>query len=94
MPVSPTEIVIDIDCSLPPTAQLIAQIRRAVLCEELRPGTVLPSIRQLANDLGIRAEAVARAYHLLVRDSVVRTEGPRHTLLHPVFWRAGKRRAS
>lgn len=77
------EIVIDIEDRAPLFAQLIAQIKEAVLSEEIRPGDALPSIRQLANDLDINNKTVAKAYRLLERDSVIQTKGYRGTFVHP-----------
>ncbi len=77
------EIVIDIDDSVPLFAQLIAQIKIAVLADEIAPGDTLPSIRQLANDLELNHKTVAKAYRLLERDSVIQTRGYRGTFVHP-----------
>ena len=77
------EIVIDIDDSVPLFAQLIAQIKTAVLADEIAPGDNLPSIRQLANDLELNHKTVAKAYRLLERDSVIQTRGYRGTFIHP-----------
>ena len=77
------EIVIDIDASVPAFAQLIGQIKRAVLGGDIRPGDALPSIRQLANDLDLNNKTVAKAYRLLERDAVIQTKGYRGTFIHP-----------
>ena len=77
------EIVIDIDDSVPLFAQLIGQIKEAVLSDKVRPGDALPSIRQLANDLQLNNKTVAKAYRLLERDSVIQTKGYRGTFVHP-----------
>ena len=42
----------------------IEQIKKAVLSNELRPGSALPSIRQLANDLELNHNTVAKAYRV------------------------------
>ena len=76
-------IVIDIDASVPVFAQLIEQIKKAVLGDKIRPGDALPSIRQLANDLNLNNKTVAKAYRLLERDSVIQTKGYRGTFIHP-----------
>ncbi len=76
------EIVIDVDGG-PLFAQLIGQIKSAVLAEEIQPGDALPSIRQLANDLALNNKTVAKAYRLLERDSVLQTRGYRGTFVHP-----------
>lgn len=77
------EIAINIDDAVPVFAQLITQIKRAVQADALRPGDSLPSIRQLANDLGLNSKTVAKAYRLLERDSVIQTRGYRGTFVHP-----------
>lgn len=77
------EIVIDIEDSVPLFAQLIAQVKGAVLAGQIRPGDALPSIRQLANDLELNNKTVAKAYRLLERDSVIKTKGYRGTFIHP-----------
>ena len=77
------EIVVDIDDPAPLFAQLIGQIKKAVLSDKLSPGDALPSIRQLANDLELNNKTVAKAYRLLERDSVIQTRGYRGTFVHP-----------
>lgn len=77
------EIVIDMEGSVPLFAQLIYQIKEAVMRGKIRPGDALPSIRQLANDLELNNKTVAKAYRLLERDSVIQTRGYRGTFVHP-----------
>ncbi|MCH8347082.1 MAG: GntR family transcriptional regulator [Proteobacteria bacterium] len=77
------EIIIDIDGEVPLFAQVIEQIKKAILCDKIGPGDALPSIRQLANDLGMNNKTVAKAYILLERDSVIQTKGYRGTFIHP-----------
>ena len=77
------EIVIDTSDSVPVFAQLIDQIKKAVLSGELSSGATLPSIRQLANDMGLNHNTVAKAYRLLERDVVIETKGYRGTFIHP-----------
>ena len=77
------EIIINTSDSVPMFAQLIDQIKKAVLNGELSPGSGLPSIRQLANDLELNHNTVAKAYKFLERDSVIQTRGYRGTFVHP-----------
>ena len=77
------KISIDINDPVPPFAQLIAQVKEAVLSGRLRPGQPLPSIRQLANDLALNLKTVAKAYRLLERDAVIQTRGYRGSFIHP-----------
>ena len=62
-------VVINIDDSAPVFAQLVGQIKKAVLTDEICPGDALPSVRQLANDLALNNKTVARAYRALKRFS-------------------------
>ena len=62
--------------------QLMDQIKKAVMDGLLKPDDPLPSIRQLANDLELNHNTVAKAYRLLERDSVIQTKGYRGTTIH------------
>jgi GntR family transcriptional regulator len=77
------QIIIDIDAPDPLFAQLVGQIKKAVLNDEIGPGDSLPSIRQLATDLSLNNKTVAKAYRLLERDSVIQMRGYRGTFVHP-----------
>ena len=76
-------ISINTSDSVPVFTQLIDQIKEAVLSGELKSGSALPSIRQLANDLELNHNTVAKAYRLLERDAVIETKGYRGTFVHP-----------
>ena len=75
-------ISIDINDPLPVFAQLISQIRAGVQRGELKPGAALPPIRQLAADLQINPNTVAKAYSLLERDGVIDARGRRGCFVH------------
>lgn len=77
------QIQINIDDPVPQFAQLVNQIKKAVKGGKLVAGDALPSIRQLANDLGLNNKTVAKAYRLLERDNVIETKGYRGTYIHP-----------
>ena len=76
------KIQINSNLSTPLFKQLINQIKEAVMDGLLKPGDSLPSIRQLANDLGLNHNTVAKAYQILERDSVIQTKGYRGTSIH------------
>jgi DNA-binding transcriptional MocR family regulator len=61
--------------------QLRAQVARMVAVGALAPGTQLPTIRQLASDLGLAKGTVAKAYEALLRDGVVESAGRRGTIV-------------
>jgi GntR family transcriptional regulator len=75
-------IVNNMEESTPVFAQLVTQIKEAVITGQIKPGDPLPSIRQLANDLDLNNKTVAKAYKLLERDSVIQTRGYRGTFIH------------
>jgi GntR family transcriptional regulator len=75
-------ISIDINDPQPVFAQLIDQIRSAVQSGALKPGTPLPAIRQLAADLQLNPNTVAKAYGLLERDAVIETRGRQGSFVH------------
>lgn len=61
-PASPPVLRIDLSRPVPPYEQLRAQIAGLIEAGELRPGSRLASVRQLAGDLGLAPGTVARAY--------------------------------
>ncbi len=58
-------ISIDRGLEEPVYRQVADQLRRLVASGALGPGTALPSVRQLAGDLGVNLNTIARAYRLL-----------------------------
>ena len=76
------KISIDAGATEPVFSQLINQIREAVRTGELKPGTPLPAIRQLATDLQLNPNTVAKAYGLLERDAVIETRGRHGSFVH------------
>jgi GntR family transcriptional regulator len=68
-------LVVDPGSPVPPYEQLREQVTALVLAGALGPGDRLPSIRQLAGDLGLAGGTVARAYRELEADGVVTTRG-------------------
>ncbi|MGE0705297.1 MAG: GntR family transcriptional regulator [Vicinamibacterales bacterium] len=55
-------------------AQLERGLRAAIATSRLRPGDQLPTVRQLAVDLRINANTVARVYSELERAGVIETK--------------------
>ncbi len=68
-------LLVDPDLPLPVYEQLREQILRMVAAGTLAPGHRLPTIRQLAVDLGLAKGTVAKAYELLESESVIATRG-------------------
>lgn len=66
---------------MPPYEQLRAQIATLAASGVLRGGDRIPTIRQLAGDLGLAAGTVARAYTELEVSGVLATHGRRGTFV-------------
>jgi DNA-binding transcriptional regulator YhcF (GntR family) len=69
------KITVDPDAAAPPYEQLRAQI-----AEDARTGALpvhykLPTVRGLAEELGLAANTVAKAYRALEADGVIETRG-------------------
>ena len=75
-------ITVDANSPVPPSAQLIEQVKAAILGGRLKPGDPLPSIRQVANDLALNEKTVAKAYRMLERSAVIQTRGYRGSFVH------------
>ena len=65
----------------PPFEQIRRQVAAGAASGVLAPGHKLPTVRQLAADLGIAANTVARAYRELESDGVIQTFGRRGTFI-------------
>ena len=64
-------LTIRLDSPVPIAEQIIGGIRAAIARAELGPGDELPTVRQLAADLGINLNTVARAYRALEESGLV-----------------------
>lgn len=74
-------IAVDTASSVPPYEQLRAQIASMVASGTILAGTRLATVRQMAADLGLAPNTVARAYRELEADGVVDTHGRRGTFV-------------
>jgi DNA-binding transcriptional regulator YhcF (GntR family) len=76
-------VILELDprSAVPPYEQLRQQVTALVVGGALSIGARLPSIRQLANDLGLAGGTVARAYRELEADGVVTTHGRHGTVV-------------
>lgn len=72
---------VDLQSKLAPYAQIKQAVLQAVVAGDLAPGDRLPPIRQLAGDLGLAANTVARAYRELDAEGFVASSGRRGTVV-------------
>ena len=76
-----TRLILSVDPALdaPPFQQISDQLREFVERGELRSGDSLPTVRQLASDLGVAPNTVARAYADLQDSGWLTSDGRRGT---------------
>lgn len=72
---------IRIDDSAPPYEQVRAQISEQARAGTLPVGYRLPTVRGLAESLGLAANTVAKAYRALESDGVIETRGRNGTVV-------------
>jgi GntR family transcriptional regulator len=72
-------IQLDFRSGQPIYLQIVEQIRQMVASGELQPGDQLPTVRQLATDLRVNFNTVARAYRLLDEAGLISTQHGRGT---------------
>src|SRR6185503_10188906 len=61
-------VSIDLESPTPAYRQIANDLRRHLVEERLKPGDLLPPVRQLAVDLGVHFNTVALAYRLLAAE--------------------------
>jgi GntR family transcriptional regulator len=82
-------ISVDASLALPVYEQIRQQVVRMVVAGTLVPGTRMPTIRQLANDLRLAKGTVAKAYALLEESNVLESRGHKGTFIAPGYSPAG-----
>jgi GntR family transcriptional regulator len=67
-------IAIDVADARPIYVQIVDEVRRAVVVGALKPNDPIPSVRQLAGELGVNPNTVKQAYQELERLGVTYVE--------------------
>ena len=75
------DIIIHATAPEPVYEQIVRQIHEGVKSGRLAPGTPLPTVRQLATDLMLNRNTVARAYRILEDQGVIQTAGRKGTFV-------------
>jgi GntR family transcriptional regulator len=79
------QIELDFRSGIPIYIQIVEQIKHLVDNGELKPGDQLPTVRQLATDVRVNFNTIARAYRLLDEAGFISTQHGRGTyILGPV----------
>jgi GntR family transcriptional regulator len=79
----PLHIEIDFRSGIPITDQIVEQIYDGIVLGELRTGEQLPTVRDLARQLKVNFNTVARAYRILDQAGVINTQHGRGTYILP-----------
>jgi GntR family transcriptional regulator len=74
-------IQIDFRTGSPIYIQIVEQIRRQVISGELKPDDQLPTVRQLASELRVNFNTIARAYRILDESGLISTQQGRGTYI-------------
>lgn len=75
------QLTVEIHKETPVYVQIMDQIKARVRDGALAPGSPLPSVRQLAAELEVNPNTVAKAYTLLEREAIIRTLSRRRTIV-------------
>jgi GntR family transcriptional regulator len=79
--VNSLNILLDFGSNEPIYAQIVDQVQMQLTTGELRPGEQLPTVRQLASELRVNFNTIARAYRLLDEAGMISTQRGRGTYL-------------
>ncbi len=74
---------IDAGAATPPYEQIRVQVRDVVAGGQLAAGAKLPTVRALADKLGLAVNTVARAYRELETDGIIETRGRAGSFVAP-----------
>jgi GntR family transcriptional regulator len=74
-------VAIDLTGASPPSEQIAGQLRGQIMTGRLAPGERLPTVRQLARDLGVAAGTVAKAYRQLETEGLVHAKARAGTIV-------------
>lgn len=72
---------VNLTTHVPIYLQVMAQVKHAVATGEMKPGDQLPPVRQLADELDVNFNTVARAYRLLDKERIISTQHGRGTFI-------------
>ena len=78
---NPVQVVVDTDNGVAPWRQVRDQLVRLITAGSLAAGTRLPTVRQLARDLGLAPGTIARTYRELELAGLVHTGRAKGTVV-------------
>jgi len=79
--VNPIEFNLDLRSGVPIYVQVVEQVQELVATGQLSPGDQLPTVRQLASELRVNFNTIARAYRMLDEAGLISTQQGRGTYI-------------
>ena len=79
------QINVNLRSKIPIYIQIMDQIKHKIAIGELKQGDQLPTVRQLATDLRVNFNTIARAYRLLDEEGLISTQHGRGTYILPLL---------
>jgi DNA-binding transcriptional regulator YhcF (GntR family) len=76
-------VQLDLASPTPKYQQIVEQVKALIASGALPPGAPLPSVRQLAGDLGINVNTVVAAYRALDSEHLVLLRRGSRAIIHP-----------
>lgn len=78
---NPLEFGLDFRSGVPIYVQIVEQVQQSVAAGKLKPGDQLPTVRQLASEIRVNFNTVARAYRMLDEAGLISTQQGRGTYI-------------
>ena len=75
------QIELDFRTKIPIYVQINDQVKHMIATGRLKPGDQLPTVRQLATDLRINFNTIARSYRILDEEGLISTQHGRGTFI-------------
>lgn len=75
------KFALDFRSGVPSYVQIVEQVQSFMANGELKPGDQLPTVRQLASELRVNFNTIARAYRMLDEAGLISTQQGRGTYL-------------
>ena len=79
----PIDIYLSNTSEAPIYKQIVEQVKRLIAIDRLNPGDRMPTVRQLAQHLGISQGTVVRAYIELGQEGIIHSRRSRGTVVSP-----------
>ncbi len=78
---NPLNLQLDFRSGVPIYVQIVEEVQQSLAAGQLKPGDQLPTVRQLASDIRVNFNTVARAYRMLDDAGLISTQQGRGTYI-------------